>query len=234
MVFARRTAVRSLPATERWRLFAEVAVDRETAWFDRCRALRRRRPRVGGIRRAGSGRRPLRPRPQGRASSSDRRARATNGYRAEARAAAAVARKYTPDVTEVYSPNATWPAVKAALQDASLVVYMGHGNGWPSPYRDSLYPPTQDGFGLNPSAGERRRRASVLRGGPDRRLDPSRQERGRAAAPPLLRQRPVRARASRRARSAGRSSASTTSPRASSPRARRRSSPRPTRARPAT
>ena len=30
---------------------------------------------------------------------------------------------------------------------------MGHGNGWPSPYRDSLYPPTQNGFGLNPSAG---------------------------------------------------------------------------------
>ena len=56
-------------------------------------------------------------------------------------------------MTEVYSPNATWPAVKAALQDASLVVYMGHGNGWPSPYRDTLYPPTQDGFGLNPSAG---------------------------------------------------------------------------------
>jgi hypothetical protein len=78
---------------------------------------------------------------------------ATNGYRAEARAAAAVARRYTPDVTEIYSPNATWPRVRAALQDASLVVYMGHGNGWPSPYRDSLYPPTQDGFGLNPSAG---------------------------------------------------------------------------------
>ena len=30
---------------------------------------------------------------------------------------------------------------------------MGHGNGWPSKYRDSLYPPTQDGFGLNPEAG---------------------------------------------------------------------------------
>ena len=30
---------------------------------------------------------------------------------------------------------------------------MGHGNGWPSRYRDSLYPPTQNGFGLNPSAG---------------------------------------------------------------------------------
>ncbi len=78
---------------------------------------------------------------------------ATSGYRAEARAAAAVARRYTPDVTEIYSPNATWPAVKAALQGASLVVYMGHGNGWPSPYRNALNRPTQNGFGLNPTAG---------------------------------------------------------------------------------
>jgi hypothetical protein len=78
---------------------------------------------------------------------------ATNRYRAEARAAAAIARDYTPDVTELYSPNATWPAVKEALQGASLVLYMGHGNGWPSRYRDSLYPATQDGFGLNPTAG---------------------------------------------------------------------------------
>ena len=62
---------------------------------------------------------------------------ATNRYRAEARAAAALARKYTPDVTEIYSPNATWPAVSKALQGASLVIYMGHGNGWPSQYRDS-------------------------------------------------------------------------------------------------
>ena len=30
---------------------------------------------------------------------------------------------------------------------------MGHGNGWPSKYRDALYPPTQNGFGLNPQAG---------------------------------------------------------------------------------
>src|SRR4029453_6892049 len=43
--------------------------------------------------------------------------------------------------------------VKSALQDASVVVYMGHGNGWPSRYRDSLFPPTQNGFGLNPVAG---------------------------------------------------------------------------------
>jgi hypothetical protein len=78
---------------------------------------------------------------------------ATQRYRAEARSAAALARRYTADVTEIYSPNATWPAVKEALQGASVVVYMGHGNGWPSRYRSELYPPTQNGFGLNPTTG---------------------------------------------------------------------------------
>jgi hypothetical protein len=78
---------------------------------------------------------------------------ATDRYRSQARDAATLARRYTKDVTEIYSPNATWPAVKAALQGASLVIYMGHGNGWPSPYRDELYGATQNGFGLNPSAG---------------------------------------------------------------------------------
>lgn len=78
---------------------------------------------------------------------------ATDRYRAEARSAASLARRFTSDVTEIYSPNATWPVVKDALQGASLVVYMGHGNGWPSRYRDSLYRPTQNGFGLNPTAG---------------------------------------------------------------------------------
>ena len=93
---------------------------------------------------------------------------ATDRYRAEAREAAALARRYTPDVTELYSPNATWPAVKQALQGASLVIYMGHGNGWPSKYRDALYPPTQNGFGLNPRGRQRRQPAPVLRRGPDR------------------------------------------------------------------
>jgi len=78
---------------------------------------------------------------------------ATDGYRSQARAAAAIARRYTPDVVELYSPDATWPAVRQALAGASLVVYMGHGNGWPSKYRDTLYPPSQNGFGLNPVAG---------------------------------------------------------------------------------
>ncbi|HEY4190715.1 MAG TPA: hypothetical protein VGM28_09855 [Candidatus Limnocylindrales bacterium] len=77
----------------------------------------------------------------------------TNEYRSLANAAAAEAVAAGAEVTKVYSPNATWPAVRHALNGASIVVYLGHGNGWPSPYRDSLYPPTQNGFGLNPVAG---------------------------------------------------------------------------------
>ena len=35
----------------------------------------------------------------------------------------------------------------------SVVIYMGHGNGWPSPYTyDPLYT-TKDGFGLNATSG---------------------------------------------------------------------------------
>src|SRR6266576_3825141 len=69
------------------------------------------------------------------------------------REAAVAAARYTPNVVRIYSPDATWSAVRQALQGASIVLYLGHGNGWPSRYRDSLYPATQDGFGLNPTAG---------------------------------------------------------------------------------
>ena len=59
---------------------------------------------------------------------------ATDRYRDVGDAAYAEARKYTSNVVKVYSPNATWAKVKAAAVGASIVVYMGHGNGWPSPY----------------------------------------------------------------------------------------------------
>ncbi len=74
-------------------------------------------------------------------------------YRRLADEAAAAAAKLTSNVVKVYSPNATWPAVKAALKGASVVVYLGHGNGFPSIYRKELYGRTQNGFGLNPYAG---------------------------------------------------------------------------------
>ena len=77
----------------------------------------------------------------------------TDLYRSVGADAAREARRWTSDVVSVVSPNATWPVVKRALRGASIVVYLGHGNGFPSPYRDSLYPPTQNGLGLNPVAG---------------------------------------------------------------------------------
>jgi flagellar hook assembly protein FlgD len=78
---------------------------------------------------------------------------ATAGYRADADRAYAEAIKYTSNVVKVYSPNATWAKVKAAVVGASLVIYMGHGNGWPSPYTFDAKYTTKDGFGLNATAG---------------------------------------------------------------------------------
>ena len=78
---------------------------------------------------------------------------ATAGYRADADRAYAEAIKYTPNVVKVYSPNATWAKVKAAVVGASIVIYMGHGNGWPSPYTYDPEYTTKDGFGLNATAG---------------------------------------------------------------------------------
>lgn len=78
---------------------------------------------------------------------------ATAAYRSYMREVAAIAARYSSNVVEVSSPDATWPAVRAALQGASVVVYMGHGNGFPSPYSPTLNPYTQDGLGLNLVAG---------------------------------------------------------------------------------
>ncbi len=78
----------------------------------------------------------------------------TSAYRADADAAAAEARRFTDDVVTVYSPNATWSAAQAAMRGASIVVYLGHGNGFPSRYSRTLNPRSQDGLGLNPVAGK--------------------------------------------------------------------------------
>ncbi|CAN5253735.1 hypothetical protein BH24CHL7_BH24CHL7_04780 [soil metagenome] len=56
------------------------------------------------------------------------------------------------DVRRVFHPRATWDRVLANIQEANLVVYMGHGNGWPSPYGD-FQERTKNGFGLNPYEG---------------------------------------------------------------------------------
>jgi hypothetical protein len=78
---------------------------------------------------------------------------ATDSYRADADQAYAEAIKYTSNVKKVYSPNATWTAVKNATVGANIVIYFGHGNGWPSPYTYDPEYKTKDGFGLNATAG---------------------------------------------------------------------------------
>lgn len=73
----------------------------------------------------------------------------TAGYRSNADEVYNEARKYTSNVVRVYSPGATATKVKAAVAGASIIVYMGHGNGWPSPYTFDPNYTTKDGFGLN-------------------------------------------------------------------------------------
>ncbi len=73
----------------------------------------------------------------------------TARYRSNADEVYAEAIKYTPNVVRVYSPNATAARVKAAVAGASIIVYLGHGNGWPSPYTFDPNYTTKDGFGLN-------------------------------------------------------------------------------------
>jgi len=58
------------------------------------------------------------------------------------------------DVRRVFHPRATWQRVLANIQGANIVVYMGHGNGWPSPY-GPFQEKTKNGFGLNPYEGGR-------------------------------------------------------------------------------
>jgi flagellar hook assembly protein FlgD len=73
----------------------------------------------------------------------------TPTYRSYADQLYATAIQYTTNVVKVYSPKATWANVKAAVNGASIIVYLGHGNGWPSPYGNDAAYTTKDGFGLN-------------------------------------------------------------------------------------
>lgn len=74
----------------------------------------------------------------------------TGNYLSNARSLARQARSYGAKVVEVYSPNATWARVKSAVQGANLLIYLGHGNGTPSPYTNR--PESTNGMGLNASA----------------------------------------------------------------------------------
>ena len=79
----------------------------------------------------------------------------TSKYITEGKRLAAQARSYGASVHELYSPNATWSRVKSAAQGAKVFIYLGHGNGWPSPYAP-FNRLTKDGLGLNAALGSSR------------------------------------------------------------------------------
>lgn len=79
-------------------------------------------------------------------------ASSTAEYLAEGRLFSRQAEAAGMRVVRIFHPRATWSRVKDRIQNADLVVYFGHGNGWPSPYAP-FQENTKNGFGLNPYKG---------------------------------------------------------------------------------
>jgi hypothetical protein len=73
----------------------------------------------------------------------------TQYYRDTGNDIAAAAKDAGADVVKVYSPRATWSRVRNAVAGANVVVYLGHGNGYPSPYSSTEYTDRVNGWGLN-------------------------------------------------------------------------------------
>ena len=76
----------------------------------------------------------------------------TSSFKRAGNAVASRAKELGAEVVKVYSPYATWARVKNATQGANMLVYLGHGNGWPSPYKP-FQTRTKNGLGLNSAAG---------------------------------------------------------------------------------
>jgi hypothetical protein len=72
----------------------------------------------------------------------------TSNYIYNAKKLASQARSYGATVYEIYTPHATWARVKKYAQGANLFIYLGHGNGYPSPY-GAFNSYSKDGLGLN-------------------------------------------------------------------------------------
>jgi hypothetical protein len=72
----------------------------------------------------------------------------TSNYISNAKKLASQARSYGATVYEIYTPHATWARVKSLSQGANIFIYLGHGNGYPSPY-GAFSNLSKDGLGLN-------------------------------------------------------------------------------------
>ncbi|HEY7525705.1 MAG TPA: Ig-like domain-containing protein [Candidatus Limnocylindria bacterium] len=73
----------------------------------------------------------------------------TASYRSAGNAIAEVAVAAGAEVVKVYSPRATWARVRQAVEGANVVIYLGHGNGYPSPYSSTEWTDRVNGWGLN-------------------------------------------------------------------------------------
>ncbi len=73
----------------------------------------------------------------------------TDSYRRMADDVADAATASGATVAKAYSPSATWTNVKAAVNAANVIVYFGHGNGYPNPYGSAELTDRSNGWGLN-------------------------------------------------------------------------------------
>lgn len=73
----------------------------------------------------------------------------TDTYRSMANRVATAASAAGATVVKAYSPNATWAQVKTAVSGANIIVYFGHGNGFPNPYGSNELTDRSNGWGLN-------------------------------------------------------------------------------------
>ncbi len=73
----------------------------------------------------------------------------TSTYRGYADDVAGAATSAGATVVKAYSPNATWANVRAAVNGANVIVYFGHGNGFPNPYGETESTDRTNGWGLN-------------------------------------------------------------------------------------
>jgi hypothetical protein len=73
----------------------------------------------------------------------------TSTYRSYANEVANAATAAGATVVKAYSPKATWSKVKAAVNGANVIVYFGHGNGYPNPYGSTELKDRTNGWGLN-------------------------------------------------------------------------------------
>jgi len=76
-----------------------------------------------------------------------------DNYLSKGEAIAQAAEALGATAVRVFSPNATYANVQAAVNGANIIVYIGHGSGYPNPYSATLQPAWNDGWGLNAIAG---------------------------------------------------------------------------------